>query len=72
MAFGYFKENLVLIATLGVIFTIPLFVGIFMTHRLVKQIRKQIRSIDPILYQKMREERKKTCCLADDGVDDVV
>ena len=61
--YGYFKENLLLIAILGVVFTLPLFVGIFMSIRLVKQIKKEARAVDPALYEKMRKEQRVKCCM---------
>ena len=72
VAFGFFKDNLLLLALLGVIFTLPLFVGIYMAMRLVKQIKKQIKAVDPALYQKMRSEQTVKCCLTNVIVDEVV
>ena len=52
-----------MIAVLGVVFTLPLFVGILMAMKLVKQIKKEVREVDPALYEKMRKEQRVKCCM---------
>ena len=42
--FEFFKNNMLMIAGLAIAFTLPLIMGILMTHRFVKQIRKQVYS----------------------------
>lgn len=61
--FEFFKYNMIMIAGLAIAFTFPLIAGIFMTHRFVKQIRKQMESVDPTMYAQMREEQTVECCM---------
>merc|ERR1712159_859049 len=61
--FEFFKTNSLMIGALGVAFTLPLFFGILMAHRLVKQIRRQIRNCDPTLLESIRQEQTIRCCM---------
>jgi len=65
--FEFFKNNMFMIAGLAIGFTLPLLFGILMAHRMIKQIRKEIREVNPELYEQMRERQKQIpCCSSDE------
>lgn len=44
--FEFFKNNLMLVAGMAIAFTLPLVIGIFMTHSFVGQIRVQVTKVN--------------------------